>query len=621
MAGPFDFATKTARDATSIASDATSPSGRPNTFLTNLSPQVRKYRNELASAKEEQQSLTNQLKQLDKGSAEYDKISKSLTAVTGTVDALTGALNKQLATIGKQSKALGIAGKVAGVGAGLFVGFTGTIIALTKSMGDAARETLALSSASEYGAEALHQLSSGFDILGIKMSAVDLVAFEKQQRRVNTAFMLGSGVSKDLVIAYSALGLRLGETVTLNRDLYETLRALPLAQREYYAAIVGVNDGVLQAINLGYDWQEVQANGIARTKEQQREALEAANAMRKLGAEIKEVGADLAREFLPYVKAGAEVLIEITGNVRDWIKENPKWIKAIGYGALAVGALGTALGIAAGFAVTLAAATGIGLPAALTALGLGATVGAGVVAGGLVIENQISKALANVELDNNNDSKKLQEAVQAGSEAGSKAGIIAGYDAATRAKADVLNANQRDSIFLSQGPTPAPMQSAANPMIGPQQVPFIGPAQVPMIGPRAVPGANAAQQSVEGSGYIDLGAAITDLFRGADRNIVREEVQQQAQQSGHIDLGAAITDLFRSKNDSNLDTSLGTGQQLYTPPGSAFDNSQQTIINNYNNNDSGDINYTFNGADNPIDIIESARAFEIEREEGAAARV
>ena len=345
-------------------------------FLASLNPEVRRYKKELAAAKDEQAQLNAELAELPKGSQEYAAVAAKAAKAGQAVKTTTEALNKQLAAVGKQSKALGIAGKAFGLATGFIVGMGAALLVSAVRMGDAAAQTLALGATSAHTAEELARLEAGFDNLGVKVSAVDLAGFEKAQRRVNAALRYSGQLSTETVIAYSMLGLAVGEQVKLDEQRYNTLRRMTLTEREWVAQQTGVAQGVLDAIALGYTWQDAQQSGIALTEEQMRQQLETRKSVKELMREYKLLGQSIATELLPYAKAFSEWLIPAVKNVTEWVKANPKLVRGIFAFGIALAGIVAVLSLVAGLAVTLAAVSGVGLPLAATAVALGAGVAA-----------------------------------------------------------------------------------------------------------------------------------------------------------------------------------------------------------------------------------------------------
>ena len=268
---------------------------------------------------------------------------------------------------------------------------------------------------------ALQQMATGFEALtGIRIAAEELENFERAQRRVIGGLMFGERPSRNQVIAYSSLGIAIGEVVEWNDTLYERLARMPLAFRETVASILDVPPAIMSAIAMGYEWNDAIASGMVVTREQQRQLHEQGVAFRELKNELQEVAVTFAGPALSAIGAFKDAVLDIFGPVIALVDAYPKLAAGVGAFMLSLAVLMPVLMVAAQVTTAMMAAAQLGPVGIAIALGLlGATVGTALGGAAWVMSRVGDKQDEAV-------SNQMQRMARIGTEQGAKEGVAKG---------------------------------------------------------------------------------------------------------------------------------------------------------------------------------------------------
>ena len=262
-------------------------------------------------------------------------------------------------------------------------------------------ELLNAANASRLTVDELSSLATGFsDLVGIRTRADDLVAFERAQRAVVAGIRFGVKPTRDQVLAYSRLGLSIGDTIELNEQLYNSIRGLSLAERERVAGILGISPAIVAAANDQLTWNEIQQAGITYTEDEARALRQTDRELAKVKRSLEAVGKELAIQFGPILEVVGGYLAGLAEHAGALVANFQAWLPWIGGLAGALVGLTVVLKLAAIAQAALAIASVVGAPfgvAALAVLGIGAAATALGVGVGVAAADKIGKDIERLE--------------------------------------------------------------------------------------------------------------------------------------------------------------------------------------------------------------------------------
>ena len=311
------------------AGGAARAGGGASNIFSKISPQIQGTRRQLTAATQQQQQFNNLLQQQPPDSEGYNLLSSAVNGADAKVASLTDKLNKQIAKVQQITAAFGKAGKVIGVAIGAVAGFATAIAGLALKLGGTAEQLRRVEYSTGMSTIEIQELTSGMEQLGISLPIAALDKFAAAQRNVLTTLQYTGQINDQVIIAYAKLGIPLGETAQASEDLYNRLNNLPLGEAEYFASLAGVPAAFIEARKAGLSYQEAQQRGLAMTEAEQKQQMEAARSLRRMGQIITNTGGKLATVFMPYVERAAEVIGEFGTKIAAFIDKNKDKINAV----------------------------------------------------------------------------------------------------------------------------------------------------------------------------------------------------------------------------------------------------------------------------------------------------
>ena len=306
-----------------------------------------------------------------KASSELDKLFLELNRRTKPVIAAFG----QMGRAGMRSfRNIALVGGIA----------LGIITKLGVGFGNLSTQVMMAGATSASTGAELHRMATGFQALtGIRTAAQDLEAFERAQRAVAAGMRFGEPPTRRQVLAYSQLGIALGQQAQLNETLYNRLGQMDLATREWVANVVGIPQSVMKAVAAQYSWADAQRVGVRMTQEQIEEGHRLDVRFQALQNTFKEVAMEVGPEMLKFLISLKQNVLPIAQALGSWVANNSKLVTTM----VVLGA--TMAGIMPLFKmfVTLRTAGMAPWPVALGLLGAAAVIGIG----GAILSAKLSK--------------------------------------------------------------------------------------------------------------------------------------------------------------------------------------------------------------------------------------